>query len=476
MWSLEIGALIGCRRASKKFMGIKSFRAWRNAILGTLLVLAGLGTAFVTMLARRAEDPGLASVAAIASLVIVLLIFILVLPPLARSAREEVSRLDLPLEVTSGGAIFLGILAIVAFAAWNTGNNLLFLVFSVLASTLFVSWAAARASLRDIVVSARFPDHILAGEPSPVIVTLQNKKRFLPTFSVLVEARGPTNKGELNKRGKPTRLRYSKRALAYFMYVPHRAGAEQRVEQTFQKRGHVLITGFELSTRFPFAFFRRRRRLRARDVDIIVYPKPEPASDELHLLPMNAGRLASLRRGAGHELLSLRDYQPQDDLRHMDWKATARARRLVVREFTAEDERRITIALDTGTRDKADKDGFNERFEHGVTLAASLVAHFVEERAEVRLVLGTEEGRYGVGREHLYDCLRRLALVAPESEKEVKTEKKGKDNEVPVTEVTPAEPHLFPPVADGNYCILLTTAAPGSIPSNVWRTSHVIYL
>jgi uncharacterized protein (DUF58 family) len=448
-------------------MRIQSFRAWRNAILGTVLVLAGLGTAFVTMLARRAEDPGLATVAAIASLVIVLLILILVLPPLARSAREEVSRLDFPLEITAGGAIYLGILAIVAFAAWNTGNNLLFLIFSVLASALFVAWAAARAGLRDIVVSARFPDHIFAGEPAPVIVTLQNKKRFLPSFSILVEARGPINKGELNKRGQQARLRYSKRALAYFMYVPHRAGAEQRVEQTFPKRGHVLITGFELSTRFPFAFFRRRRRLRARDVDIIVYPKLEPASDELHLLPMNAGRLTSMRRGAGHDLLSLRDYQAQDDLRHMDWKATARAHRLIVREFSAEDERRITIALDTRRSSHEGEAEFTERFERGVTLAASLVAHFVEERAEVRLVLGAEEGRYGVGREHLYDCLRRLALVVPRDA----PEERARD----ATGREMADPSA-PAVADGNYCILLTTAAPGSIPSSVWRTSYVKYL
>jgi hypothetical protein len=27
-----------------------------------------------------------------------------------------------------------------------------------------------------------------------------------------------------------------------------------------------------------------------------------------------------------------------------------------------------------------------------------------------------------------------------------------------------------------DYAILLTAAAPGSIPANIWRTSHVIYL
>jgi uncharacterized protein (DUF58 family) len=442
-------------------------RKWRNAILGTLLVLLGLGMTGLILIARRDNDMRLANIAAISSLVVVLLIIILVVPPLVRSARAEVAGLDLPFKITKGGLIFLCVLAVVAFAAWNTGNNLLFLLFSLLTSALFVSWAAARASLRDLIVSARFPDHIYAGEPAPVIVTIRNPKRLLPSFSVLVEARGPLDREEKAKRRwRRRRVRFSKRTLAYFMYVPHRAAAEQRVEQLFDKRGHELITGFELSTRFPFGFFRRRRRLRARDVDIIVYPKPEPLGDQLHLLPMNAGRLPSTRQGAGHDLFSMRDYQPQDDLRHIDWKATARSRRLIVRQFTAEDEKRVTIALDTRDHSEMEGKDFARRFERGVTLAASLAAHFIDERAEVRLVIGDEGGHYGVGLEHLYSCLRRLALAAPEGE--------PVDSSKPPSDWS--ELKQASPAGDNNYVILLTTAASGSIPANVWRTSHVIYL
>jgi uncharacterized protein (DUF58 family) len=449
---------------------MKRFHKWRNAILSTLLVLLGLGTTLVILIARREGNWRLANIAAIVSLIIVLLIIVLVVPPLVRSARSEVTRFDLPLQTTKGGIIFIGILAIVAFAAWNTGNNLLFMVFSLLASTLFISWAASRASLRELVVSARFPDHIYANEPAPVIVTIRNRKRFLPSFSVLVEARGPlaVKSDEKQKKKRRARQRFVKRTLAYFMYVPHRAAAEQRIEQLFVKRGHELITGFELSTRFPFGFFRRRRRLRARDVDIIVYPKPEPLSDELHLLPMSAGQLISTRRGAGHDLFSLRNYQPQDDLRHIDWKATARTRRLMVRQFTAEDERRIIIALDTRMSGGIDEKDSAERFERGVTNAASLVAHFITERAEVRLVIGNEQGRYGVGSEHLYSCLRRLALASPDPGENV--------GEAKYPSAILNEVNASPRGGDNNYVILLTTAAPGSIPANIWRTSHVIYL
>jgi uncharacterized protein (DUF58 family) len=443
-----------------------SLAKWRNAILGTLLVAAGLAAALITILARQTENYALAAVAAIMSLVSAALMLIFIVPPLARSARIEVKRLDFPVEVTSGGGIFLIILAVVGFAAWNTGNNLLFMIFSLLCSTLFVGGVAARASLRDLIVSARFPDHIFAGEAAPVIVTLRNAKRLLPSFSILVEARGPGDSAGESWR-KLRRQRFVKRPLAYFTYVPHRAAAEQRVEQLFTSRGHVLINGFELSTRFPFGFFRFRRRLRARNVDIVVYPKPEPIGDELHLLPTYAGRMASARRGVGQDLFSLRDYQPQDDLRHIDWKATARSRNLTVREFTAEDERRITIVLDTRDLSDSGEENFLLRFEAGIIQAASLLKHFVDERAEVRLMLGDDLGRYGGGLKHLYACLRRLALVSPQKE----------NGEVELsTSVSDPGSVKDDNAFDEEYAIVLTTAPPGSIPARIWRASHVIHV
>ena len=436
-------------------------KRWRSTMLGTAVVLSGVGAAVITVVARRSGDWELARLGAISSLLFAVLIIIFVVPPLARSARAEAARLDLPVQLTVGGVIFVGVYAVVTFAAWNTGNNLLFLIFSVLTSTLFVAWTAGRASLRDLSLSARFPDHIFAGEPAPVIVTVNNRKRWLPSFSVVVEARSRKGtEGEAARRG---RRRPARRALGYFMYVPRRARVEQRVEQTFGQRGRVLVEGFEISTRFPFGFFRLRRRLRARDVEIVVYPKPERASDELHLLPMEAGRLQAARRGAGHDLHSLREYQPRDDVRHIDWKATARQRRLFVREFTAEDERRVHVAFDTSLGEP-DSPESRRRFEAGVTAAASLLAHFTDERAEVRLTLGPEGGRYGAGREHLYASLRRLALVEPRAE----------DEETRAEFWRRAEPAAGDTRA--GFCIILTAAAPGSIPAHLWRQSHVIYL
>jgi len=435
---------------------------WWRLILGTLLVLTGLATAILTLMARRLGVPELTGAGAIASLVLVLLIMVLVVPPLTRSAFAEMAATGFPIEVTTGGVIFVVTLVIVGFAAWNTANNLLFMVLSIMLSTIFVSWIAARVSLRDLNVSARFPDHIFAGEQAEVLITLRNSKRLLPSFSILVEMRGSFDRpGVLTKNIAPLK----KTALGYFTYVPHRAAAEQSIEQLFPKRGHVLVKGFETSTSFPFGFLRHRRRLVARDVDIVVYPKPEPITDQLNLLPLQSGQTTSLRRGAGQDLLLLRDYQARDDLRHIDWKATARVQRLTVREFAAEDERRITIVLDLTLTDDIDEENFRIRFENGVIQAASLAKHFIEERAEVRLILGADVGRFGSGLEHLYTCLRRLALVSP-VRVGVKQNLQTTIDRAAVSELR----------SEANYLILLTTAARGSIAPNIWRRAFVIHL
>ncbi|MCA1557737.1 MAG: hypothetical protein LC731_04255, partial [Acidobacteria bacterium] len=135
----------------------------------------------------------------------------------------------------------------------------------------------------------------------------------------------------------------------------------------------------------------------------------------------------------------------------------------------AEDERRITIALDTTVERKHDEKEMRERFESSVNYAASLVAHFITERVEVRLALGDEMGRYGTGQEHLYRCLRRLALVTPNA---LETEtKEAQTQQVVQADDVQAKSHI----ADGNFAVLLTTAAPGSIPASIWRSSYVKY-
>jgi len=70
--------------------------------------------------------------------------------------------------------------------------------------------------------------------------------------------------------------------------------------------------------------------------------------EKLAMLRQLDGQRRSLIRGQGSEFDSLRDYVLGDDVRSIDWRATARRPELAVRTWRPERDRRIIIALDTG--------------------------------------------------------------------------------------------------------------------------------
>jgi uncharacterized protein (DUF58 family) len=427
----------------------------RNGILGLSVTIGGLGLAFLTLFAHRTGNAELAGIAAGSSLIFVLLIMIFVIPPLARNASKEASQLNLPFEVTVGGAVFLGLLTIVAFAAWNTGNNLLFLVLSFLISAFVVSFFIGHLCLNKLDVKMRFPETIFADEPTPILVSLNNRKFLFPTVSVVAEVRGQEKEKSflVEEVKKILPERWAKRLmrppivkyiLDYFIYVPRRKTVENKTEHTFTKRGRFFIKDFELSTKFPFGFFRHRRRLSAQEVELIIFPKIENIETEINDLPLEVGKLLTNKRGAGQDLLSLREYQPTDDFRRINWKATARTQRLTVSEFSAEDEKRVTIFFDTNLafdkelRNKTLRQRIEEeqmqgelsetskRFESGIIKTASLLSHFTDENTEIRLIINDEKGNFGTGKIHLFENLRKLANLEPkfnEVESDGKTEK-----------------------------------------------------
>ena len=419
---------------------IFSFRDIRNALLGIGVVVGGVALSALTLYAHRSGDIRLAGISAGISLVFVLLILIFVVPPLARNASRETSQMNLPFEFTTGGGVMLVLLAVVGFSAWNTGNNLLFLVLSFLISAMVVGFVAGSICLKRLDVKMRFPETIFAGEPTPILVHITNRKRIFPAISIVAEVRGRERERSVaadelaallprriaERLSRPPMVR---RTLNHIVYVPHRQTVESKTEHVFPNRGRFLIKDFELSTKFPFGFFRHRRRLPAKETELIVFPRLVPFEEPIGDLPLDAGRLVANKRGLGQDLLALRDYQPNDDLRRIDWKATARSSHLTVREFAAEDEKRVTVMLDIYVPTETDRQPTlrekiaaeqrgdpvvqSARFETGVSLAAAILLKFAEEQAKLRLVIGGDAGDFGVGRAHLYELLKRLATVEP---------------------------------------------------------------
>jgi uncharacterized protein (DUF58 family) len=86
------------------------------------------------------------------------------------------------------------------------------------------------------------------------------------------------------------------------------------------------------------------------------------------------------RLGASAEFESLRDYAFGDDTRKLDWKATARRGRLIVRQERAERNQTILILIDSGRLMNAEEDGVS-KLDHAIN-AALLLAHVALSRGD----------------------------------------------------------------------------------------------
>src|SRR5215471_10570052 len=163
-------------------------QAWRDFFITVFFLGVAFLVALLSSVAADQRNTQLATIAAAVSLIMALLGALYIIPRLARNVRLEILRFAIRTTVTVEGLLFIVFLVVIGFAAWNTGNNLLYLVLSAMLAFLVAANLIARISLADMSVQLRFPDHIFAGEPASIMVTLVNHKRLMPSYSLMIEA------------------------------------------------------------------------------------------------------------------------------------------------------------------------------------------------------------------------------------------------------------------------------------------------
>jgi uncharacterized protein (DUF58 family) len=193
-------------------------------------------------------------------------------------------------------------------------------------------------------------------------VTLELANRGARSARVLVFDHVPAG---LNARGLPRSIELEAGARAAFEYEIEPA-----------QRGELSIGALELVVRSALGLWRHRVRAGV-EQRVRVYPNFRAVSRYALLAAANrAGELGVRRRprrGEGLEFHQLREYRQGDSLRQIDWKATARLRRAVSREYEEERDQQIVFLLDCGrkmhTRDEA-----LSHFDHALD-AVLLLSH-----------------------------------------------------------------------------------------------------
>jgi uncharacterized protein (DUF58 family) len=171
-----------------------------------------------------------------------------------------------------------------------------------------------------------------------------------------------------------------------------RVSARYRVEPS--RRGAHALGDTHVRHGSPLGLWIRQYRIPAR-TDVKVYPDLEAVRGYELLARQDrdpAGVRASRRRGGESEFERLREYRREDEYRSVDWKATARRKKLIAREYQIESDQNVVFLLDMGRLMTAESRGL-ALFDHA--LNAALMLSHVASRAgdKVGLLAFAEEVR-----------------------------------------------------------------------------------
>ncbi len=146
-----------------------------------------------------------------------------------------------------------------------------------------------------------------------------------------------------------------------------------------------------LATHAPFGLWSAKRVAPVAGPEgVLVFPETRPLA-RLDLFDGQPAVETSLARaGLGGEFLGVREYRPGDPPRHVHWRTTARAGRLIVKEFAEEQQPALTLALDLSALARLGGEDDNT-LELGIKLAASLARHAYERGLPVRLLTNSRQ-------------------------------------------------------------------------------------
>jgi uncharacterized protein (DUF58 family) len=231
-------------------------------------------------------------------------------------------------------------------ALWPFTFNYGALVLIALAS----DWALGLGS-RALTVAVQTPPHLQIGEQGAVTAVLNARRRRRRTrLELLLDQTGeldpPVPTAATLEAGRELRVRLP--------VVPRR-------------RGKVVIERLWLRWTGPLGLMERTRIVPVgRSIDVLPNVRGvQSAALQFFAQEAIFGVKVQQQRGEGAEFDSLREYAPGFDIRFIDWKHSARHRKLLSKEFRTERNHQVVLAFDTGYLMRDPVDGL-PRLDHAI--------------------------------------------------------------------------------------------------------------
>ncbi|WP_277209805.1 DUF58 domain-containing protein [Isoptericola croceus] len=287
-------------------------------------------------------------------------------------------------------AVALAALGLVPVAIWPVPGTVL--VWAVVVVAVCVLDVALAASPRQVTVQRTVPSSVRLGTPATSQLVLTNAARR--RLRALVRDAWPPSlatalddDGGLRPHTDPAQ---PARTARHTVDLPAGESARLRTPLLPTRRGERTAGPVTIRTLGPLRLAGRQASI---DVGGRIRVLPEFASrrhlpSRLARLREMDGRASVQVRGEGTEFDSLREYVVGDDVRSIDWRATARGGDVVVRTWRPERDRRVVVVLDTGRTSAA---RIGTAFEGSVNTGGTRL----EASVEAALLLGALADRAG---------------------------------------------------------------------------------
>lgn len=297
--------------------------------------------------------------------------------------------------LTLPGGIVIAVAMGIGAAAYNTANNILFIALSLLLACLVFNGLLSWVNFHALSWRLRVQPPLRAGRDHPVSIELHNGRQVLPAYGVWFEVVATGEK-------RPTRLPLRERLDAQETTL---------LEWTLRPaaRGRLRVELLAAGSLFPFGFLKKFIGSELKR-EVLVWPAPVAYQRHPITSWQQAGHMEkSPRPGHGGDLLALRAYARGDSHRLVHWKASARLRRLMVRQYAAETQQGFAMWLRTA----AEEWPRAEQFELLCSVAATM-AEDLFRAGRLTSVSIDDEAPLPVRRMHdLERFLDRLAVVKP---------------------------------------------------------------
>jgi uncharacterized protein (DUF58 family) len=242
---------------------------------------------------------------------------------------------------------------------------------AVLVALVPAAWGAVM-----IVLAVGIVDAVLAPAPWRVPVT-RDVRDVIPlgeeaplTWTVINPSRYPVEIAVAEDPAPSLRLQHRRASTR----VAPGATARTTTHLRPSRRGRFTLAHLTVRTFGPLGLASRQHR-RPHVDDLEVHPAFRSRREaELRVTRgriLEVGLRSAMAQGRGTLFEALRDYTPDDEVRRVDWAATARVGRPIVRTYRAERNQNVLILLDTG-RLMAGMVGDVPRLDHAMDAAMAL--------------------------------------------------------------------------------------------------------